>query len=100
MTEQAPQPPGLTKRGLPNGLIRRSQFRHLIPYATNTLAAMIKRGAFPAPDPRVSSERLYIWSASVIEDWLDGTWVAPVAADPVVHLFPADKAAKARRVRR
>jgi predicted DNA-binding transcriptional regulator AlpA len=55
--------------GLPPGLIRRAQFRHLVPFATNTIQRMIKRGDFPPPDPRVSSARLYLWRSEVIAAW-------------------------------
>jgi hypothetical protein len=64
----------MTTSTLPPGLIRRSQFRHLIPFATNTIKKMIEAGKFPPPDARASGPRLYIWHSEVIEAYLNGTW--------------------------
>lgn len=61
---------------LPPGLLRRAQFRHLIPFATNTIQRLIESGRFPPPNPQASSARLYIWRAEDIVAYLDGTWEA------------------------
>jgi len=66
----------MTAPTLPPGLLRRSQFRHLIPFATNTIQRLIKAGKFPPPDQRASSKRLYIWRSEDIAAYLNGTWSA------------------------
>ena len=62
--------------GLPPGLLRRSQFRHLVPYATNTIQRLIEAGKFPPPLASASSKRLYIWRSEDIAAYLAGEWTA------------------------
>ena len=59
---------------LPPGILLRSQFRHLVPYATNTIQRLIEADKFPPPDIR--SPRLYLWRSETILAYLNGTWEA------------------------
>ncbi|MDM0074417.1 hypothetical protein QTH90_08495 [Variovorax sp. J2P1-59] len=71
---------------LPPGLIRRAQFRHLIPFAPNTLQRMMAAGKFPRPVAAASSARLYIYRSEDIEAYLNGKWAAQIA--PELLAFP------------
>jgi len=71
---------------LPPGLLRRSQFRHLVPACHATLKAWIKAGKFPPPLDSVSSPRLYIWRSEDIATYLQGRWAVRIA--PELLAFP------------
>ena len=76
----------MTNSTLPPGLIRRAQFRHLIPFAPNTLQRMTAAGKFPRPVAAASSPKLYIYRSEDIEAYLNGNWAARIA--PELLAFP------------
>lgn len=81
---------------LPPGLIRRAQFRHLIPFATNTIQKMIAAGKFPRPIEAASSARLYIWRSEDIQAYLKGKLAARYA--PELLAFPRPYLADTKEV--
>ncbi|HKR39818.1 MAG TPA: AlpA family phage regulatory protein [Paraburkholderia sp.] len=59
-----------TNDGLPSaGLVRRSQFRALVPVADTTLYRWVAAGEFPQPVH--NSGRLRLWNAEDIRRWFE-----------------------------
>ncbi|MFM0695647.1 AlpA family phage regulatory protein [Paraburkholderia graminis] len=72
-----------TPNDLPKaGLVRRSQFKGVIPLGDTTIWKMVREGRFPQPI-RVSAN-LRLWRAEELHEWMQVGPDAWQAANPVV----------------
>lgn len=70
-----------------NGMVRRSQFRGIIPLSDVTIWRLVKDGRFPQP-LRVSP-RLRLWNVADLREWMKIGPDAWMAAHPAANVESA-----------